>query len=88
MDPQGPEKGEVGTLLGAGLGVGLSLASDRYHWFHLDAQVYMIPYLPFRVSPWDVLMVSASALLISFLATLYPSRQAARIDPVEAIRYE
>ncbi len=85
---QGLVIGLVGTLLGAGLGVGLSLASDRYHWFHLDAQVYMIPYLPFRVSPWDVLMVSASALLISFLATLYPSRQAARIDPVEAIRYE
>ena len=50
--------------------------------------MYSIAYLPFQIRPLDVALVAAAALLISFLATLHPSRQAARIDPVEAIRYE
>jgi lipoprotein-releasing system permease protein len=85
---QGLLIGSVGTLLGVALGVGLSWACDRYRWIHLDPQVYSIAYLPFQIRPLDVLLVAAAALTISFLATLHPSRQAARIDPVEAIRYE
>jgi len=85
---QGLFIGLVGTLLGDLLGIGLSLACDHYQWIRLDAQVYSLPYLSFRVGWLDVLTVSAVALLVSFLATLYPSRQGARIDPVEAIRYE
>jgi lipoprotein-releasing system permease protein len=85
---QGMIIGCIGTLLGAALGVGLAWAGDHYKWIRLDAAVYSIPYLPFRISSWDVLLVAGAALLISFLATLYPSRQAARLNPVEAIRYE
>ena len=85
---QGLFIGLVGTALGDLLGIGLSLAADHYRWIRLDAQVYSLPYLSFRVGWVDVLTVSAVAVLVSFLATLYPSRQAARIDPVEAIRYE
>jgi len=85
---QGMIIGLIGTALGSALGVGLAWAADRYKWIRLDAAVYSIPYLPFRISAWDVLFVAAAALLISFLATLYPSRQAARLNPVEAIRYE
>jgi len=40
------------------------------------------------VKPWDVALVCATALLISFLATLYPARNASRLDPVEVLRYE
>jgi lipoprotein-releasing system permease protein len=50
--------------------------------------VYAIPYVPFHVLYTDVLLVGFSALRISFLATLYPARSAARLNPVEALRYE
>jgi lipoprotein-releasing system permease protein len=61
---------------------------DTYQVFQLEAQVYSIPYVPFRLSWLDVLLVSVVAILISFIATLYPARAAARMDPVEALRYE
>lgn len=85
---QGMAVGIVGTVLGAILGVSLSWTCDHYRWIHLDAQVYSISYLPFDIRALDVILVCAAALLICFLATLYPSRQAVSLDPVEAIRYE
>ena len=84
---QGLMIGIIGAVLGSALGVGLSWAADKYQWISLDAEVYMIAHLPFRLDGWDVLLVACSAVIVSFLATLYPSRQAARIDPVEVIRY-
>jgi lipoprotein-releasing system permease protein len=84
---QGLMIGIIGAVLGSTMGVGLSWAADKYQWISLDAEVYMIAHLPFRLNPWDVLLVACSAVIVSFLATLYPSRQAARIDPVEVIRY-
>lgn len=85
---QGLLIGFVGTALGNLLGVSLAIACDHYRWIHLDAQVYFIPFLPFQVRPEDVFLVSLCAMIISLLATIYPSRQAAAVDPVEAIRYE
>jgi len=85
---QGLLIGLVGAMLGSGLGVSLSWAADRYQWISMDPEVYMIPNLPFHISFWDVLLVATAAVFISFLATFYPSRQAVRVDPVEAIRYE
>ena len=54
----------------------------------LSAEVYFIDYLPSRVQLADVLIVCAAALLLSFLATLYPAWRAARTQPAEALRYE
>jgi lipoprotein-releasing system permease protein len=54
----------------------------------LEPDVYSISHVPFRASLIDGLLVSTAAVLISFLATLYPSKSAARLDPVEALRYE
>ena len=54
----------------------------------IPADVYQVSYVPFVVLPFDFAVVVASALVICFLATIYPSRQAARLDPVQALRFE
>ena len=74
------------SLIGTVLGLGISYIADRYRLIELPADVYQIPYLPFRVEPLDVLTVIVAAVAICLLATIYPSRQAARIDPAEALR--
>jgi lipoprotein-releasing system permease protein len=85
---QGLLIGLAGTLAGATVGVAACELLDRYRVIRLAAEVYSIPYVPFHVKPWDVALASLSALAISFLATLYPARNAARLDPVEVLRYE
>lgn len=85
---QGLIIGIAGTILGGILGVSASWVLDTYRLIHLQAEVYSIPYVPFHVRIWDVVLVSGTALLISFLATIYPARSASRLDPVEILRYE
>jgi lipoprotein-releasing system permease protein len=85
---QGLIIGLIGTTLGAVLGVGASRILDAYKLIQLEAEVYSIPYVPFHVKPWDVALVCGTALLISFIATLYPARSASRLDPVEVLRHE
>lgn len=85
---QGLIIGFIGTALGAILGVGISLILDRYKLIQLQAEVYSIPYVPFHVKIWDVVLICCTALLISFVATLYPARNASGLDPVEVLRYE
>ena len=50
--------------------------------------VYQVSHLPFTVLPLDFALVVIAAILICFVATIYPSRQAARLDPAQALRYE
>ena len=50
--------------------------------------VYQVSYVPFIVEPLDFVVVVVSAVLICFVATIYPSRQASRLDPVQALRFE
>jgi lipoprotein-releasing system permease protein len=83
---QGLAIGLIGTIGGAILGVGISLAADRFRLIKMPADVYQIAYLPFRVEPFDVVIVVVGAIGICLAATLYPSRQAGRIDPAEALR--
>jgi len=84
---QGLLIGLTGTLLGLIGGYGLSWLGGHYR-FPLSAQVYSIDYLPFAARWTDGLIVGGVSLLVSLLATLYPSRSAARILPAEALRYE
>jgi lipoprotein-releasing system permease protein len=85
---QGIIIGLVGTIIGDILGIGISWVLNRYKLIRLEAEVFNIPYVPFHVHALDVALISATALLISYLATLYPSRSAAGLDPVEVLRYE
>ena len=85
---QGLVIGLIGTAIGNVLGIGISWLLDTFKLIRLEAAVYSIPYVPFHVRGWDAVLVSATALAISYLATIYPARHAARIDPVEVLRYE
>jgi lipoprotein-releasing system permease protein len=85
---QGVLIGVIGTVLGLIVGYGVAIAGARYHFLALNPEVYSINYVPFAPRATDGLLVAAVALLISFVATLYPSWSASRILPAEALRYE
>ncbi len=85
---QGMVIGVAGTALGAVLGTAACVILDRTHAIPLSLDVYPLPYVPFITSPAQVAAVCLFALVISFVATLYPSYRAAHLDPVEALRYE
>lgn len=80
--------GLMGTVIGFALGVNISLIFDHYHLIKLSGDVYYISYLPFKMRGLDLFLVGTVSVLISFLATIYPSWQASRLDPAEALRYE
>ncbi len=80
--------GVIGTALGLILGLGLCGILKHYEFIKLPRDVYYISTLPVQVQAGDVAAIVGAAVAISLLATLYPSWQAARLDPVEAIRYE
>jgi lipoprotein-releasing system permease protein len=80
--------GALGSALGLILGYGLSWAGQAYHLIPLSADVYALDFVPFHARPWDGAWIVAAALAVSFFATLYPSLSAARLDPVEILRYE
>ena len=78
--------GLVGTGIGVPLGYSFLWLIQNYWTF--DASVYYISRIPVHILPLDVILVATSAILISFVATFYPSWQAAKLDPVSALRYE
>ena len=85
---QGLLIGLAGTGAGAALGLALCWVADRYRLIQIPADVYQISHVPFVVEPRDFAVVVVAAVVICFLATIYPSRQAARLDPVQALRFE
>lgn len=79
--------GLVGTILGVCLGFILCTLLGHYKFIELPGDVYYITTLPVRLESLDVLLIAVAAIVICFLATLYPARQASKLNPVEAIRY-
>src|SRR6476661_2464721 len=85
---QGAVIGIVGTTIGLILGLITSYVVDESGWIRINPAVYFIDHLPVHVELRDVLVVVGASLAIAVLATLYPSRAAANLTPVEAIRHE
>jgi lipoprotein-releasing system permease protein len=85
---QGLAVGVIGTAAGLLFGYTASWAAGAYHLIHLDPQVYSVPFVPFQSSALDGMWIAAVALAISVAATLIPARSAARILPVDILRYE
>jgi lipoprotein-releasing system permease protein len=85
---QGLIIGAIGTSVGATAGYALAYLLDRYKLIKVPQDVYQVSYVPFNVLPRELAFVVVGAILVCFVATIYPSRQAARLDPAQALRYE
>ena len=85
---QGTIIGVIGTIVGAAAGATASYFLDRYRLISIPSDIYQVSYLPFKLLPGDLAAVVVGAVVVCFVATLYPSRQAARLDPAQALRYE
>ncbi len=80
--------GAVGTVLGVVLGLGICLLIQRYQFIELPRDVFLVSTVPVSISAGYFVLVAGASFLICLLASIYPARQAARLDPVEIIRYE
>lgn len=85
---QGLIIGLVGTTAGAAGGWAIAHVLDRYQLIRVPMDVYQVSHVPFTVEPLDFAFVVGAALVVCFVATLYPSRQASRLDPAQALRYQ
>ncbi len=85
---QGVSIGIVGTTLGFGLGLLVCFLLEKYQFIKLPGDVYPMDHLVVLLETLDLLIIGVSAMLLCFLATLYPASQAARIEPAEVLRYE
>ena len=80
--------GLIGTAIGGVLGFLLIYVLKTYNCFKIPGEFYFIDRLPVKVELWDSAIIIAAALVISFLATLYPAWKASRLEAVKALRYE
>ncbi|HTM23946.1 MAG TPA: ABC transporter permease [Vicinamibacterales bacterium] len=85
---QGVIIGLVGTGGGTIAGCAIIYILDRYKLIHVPIDVYQISYIPFTLLPLDLLTVVGAAMLICLVATIYPARQASKLDPAQALRYQ
>ncbi|MEJ2627106.1 MAG: lipoprotein-releasing ABC transporter permease subunit [bacterium] len=85
---EGMVVGIIGSLLGFLIGFSLCWSQLKYKFFSLPGDVYFINYLPIKMQALDFIMIGLAAILLCILASLYPARKAAKLDPIKAIRYE
>jgi lipoprotein-releasing system permease protein len=80
--------GGIGTFLGVALGYGVCLLIQRYQFIELPKDVFLISTVPVRIYLSNFFLVACASFSICLLASIYPARQAAKLDPVEILRYE
>jgi lipoprotein-releasing system permease protein len=80
--------GAMGILAGLVVGYAFTLIAGRYQLIPLDPLVYAVPYVPFHPSFFDGLWIALAAMAIAILATVIPAREAARLLPVDILRFE
>jgi lipoprotein-releasing system permease protein len=80
--------GSVGTVIGLVFGYTACAVASYYKWPRLDEQVYELSYVHFKPLWYDGVWISCTALLVAWVATLWPARSATKIAPAEALRYE
>jgi lipoprotein-releasing system permease protein len=85
---QGLLIGLAGTVIGLTLGYGISFLAGHYRWIQMDESIYSMSFVPFEARALDGLWIAGATMLVSFLATILPARNASKIEPVEALRYE
>jgi len=85
---QGMLIGIAGTIVGTAIGFSIIYFADTYHLVKLNPEVYMIEYLPLKISPLDITAVFVSSLLICFISSILPAFFASREVPAEVLRYE
>jgi len=85
---EGVTLGIAGSIIGTVIGITVSLALQKYHFVKLAGDVYYLDALPARLLAGDIAGIVAAAIFLSFISTIYPAWHAAKLDPVEAIRYE
>ena len=85
---QGVLIGVVGSAIGLVVGHALCYFAGKYHWVRLEEAVYSMSFVPFEPQWIDAVWIAGLAIAVSFLATLYPARNATRIAPAEVLRYE
>ncbi|MFW6124351.1 MAG: ABC transporter permease [Acidobacteriota bacterium] len=85
---QGATIGSLGTFIGTLLGLIWCWLANTFELIKVPVDIYQIPFVPFKISVLDLLIIVFSAVLISFISTLFPSHRASKIDPVGALKYE
>ncbi|MCR4395316.1 MAG: lipoprotein-releasing ABC transporter permease subunit [Candidatus Saccharicenans sp.] len=85
---QGAIIGVVGTSLGLVLGLAWCWLANTFKLIKVPVDIYQISYVPFHAKPLDLALIVLVTLAITFISTVFPSRRAARIDPVQALKYE
>jgi lipoprotein-releasing system permease protein len=85
---EGISVGIIGMVAGTIIGLCVTLGQKYFEFYKLDASVYKIGALPVELRATDFIYIPLAALILCFLASLYPSRRAAKLEPVNAIRWE
>jgi lipoprotein-releasing system permease protein len=85
---QGAIVGVLGTVLGDGSGCATCYLMGKYHLIHLPPDMFMVSNVPVELNPWNFILVAVATIALCMLASVYPALQAARLRPVEVIRYE